>query len=569
MDPAAHALRIVPLRARYAAGSLTPSDVVRTILARDAAVADPAIWTHKPDERALLARAAELEVMPDAERETLPLWGIPFVAKDNIDLAGVPTTAACPAFAYTPGESATVVQRLLDAGAICVGKANLDQFATGLVGVRSPFGTPRNPYGAAYVPGGSSSGSAVSVAQGLACFSLGTDTAGSGRVPAGFCNLVGLKPSRGLVSTTGVVPACRSLDCVSVFAHTPEDARIVLDAAAGEDAADPYSRADDPQWLPDWPGLRVGVPVDPVFFDDDYADLFTAAVERAELLGGVIVPVDISPFLDAGKLLYGGAWIAERYAAVGAFIDAHPSQVNDIVAALIAPSKAIGAVAVFEGQYKLERLRKETAAVWSSVDVLLLPTAPAIPSLADLRADPLEPNFRNGTYTTFVNLLDLAAIALPAGFRADGLPFGISLVGPVQTDRSLLDLAEGWTDIVELAVVGAHLEGEPLHHELGGAPLLRRTRTAPTYRLFALDTVPAKPGLVRAHAGEAIEVEVYALGAEQFGRFVAKVPAPLTIGTVLLEDGTSVKGFLCEPAALESATEITGMRGWRAYRAAL
>jgi allophanate hydrolase len=323
--------------------------------------------------------------------------------------------------------------------------------------------------------------------------------------------------------------------------------------------------------LPDWAALHLGVPKRAEFFDAQYAALFERAIERARLLGATIVEVDLTPFLEVGKLLYNGPWIAERYAAVGAFIDSHPGAVNEIVAALISPSKAISASAAFEGQYRLETLRKQTAAIWAEVDALLLPTAPHIPTLAALGADPLLPNFRNGIYTTFVNLLDLAAVALPAGFRDDGAPFGIQLIAGAHTDGALLDLAERWSGIVELAVVGAHLAGQPLHYELGGAPLVARTRTAPSYRLFALDTVPPKPGLVRAgtESGDAMEVEVYALTAEQFGRFVAAVPAPLAIGTVELAAGRTVKGFVCEPAALERAEEITAFGGWRAYRASL
>ena len=563
------ALGIAGLRAAYGAGCLRPRAVVEALLARDAEVGDAAIWIVPPERQRLLGRAEELERLGPDAREAMPLWGVPFAVKDNIDVAGLPTTAACPAFAYTPGADAPAVRRLLDAGAILVGKTNLDQFATGLVGVRSPYGTPRNPFDARYVPGGSSAGSAVAVAQGLASFALGTDTAGSGRVPAGFCGLVGLKPSRGLLSCEGVVPACRSLDCVSVFAASAADAAAVLAVVRGESAGDPYARAYRPLPLPGWRGLRLGIPEAPEFFGDaGYAKLFSAARTRARYLGARIVPVDFAPFAEAARLLYEGPWVAERYAAVGAFIDEHPEAVHPVTRRIIAPAKEASAADAFRAMYRLEALRRRAARVWERIDALMVPTAPTIPTLADLEADPIGPNTRLGTYTNFVNLLDLAALALPAGRRADGLPFGVTLLAPAMTDDALLDLGTEWEGLVELAVVGAHLEGQPLHHELGGAPLLRRTKTAPAYRLYALGgTVPPKPGLVRvAEGGGEVEVEVYALDAARFGRFVAKVPPPLAIGTLELADGSRIKGFVCEPAALADAEDITRFGGWRAYR---
>jgi allophanate hydrolase len=486
-------------------------------------------------------------------------------------VAGLPTTAACPAFAYTARADAAAVARLLAAGAMLVGKTNLDQFATGLVGVRSPYGTPRNPFDARYVPGGSSSGSAVAVAQGLASFALGTDTAGSGRVPAGFCNLVGLKPSRGVISCEGVVPACRSLDCVSVFATSSADAAIVLAAARGESEGDPYARPYRPVTLPGWRGLRLGIPEAPEFFGDAaYSKLFSAARTRARHLGARIVPIDLEPFMAVARLLYEGPWVAERYAAVGGFIDAHGSEVHPVTKRIIAPARSMTAVDTFQAMYRLEALRRKAGRVWNEIDALMVPTAPTIPTLADLDADPIGPNARLGTYTNFVNLLDLAGLALPAGRRDDGVPFGITLLAPAMTDDALLALGRDWEGLVELAVVGAHLEGQPLHHELEGAALVRRTRTSSAYRLFALaGTVPPKPGLVRTRAeGTPIEVEVYALDAARFGRFVARIPPPMAIGTVELADGAKVKGFVCEPGALEGAADISAYGGWRAYLAA-
>ncbi len=564
-------LGIAGLQAAYAGGSLGPTAVVEAILARNDALADPAIWIAPPDRDRLLARVAVLERMPSTAREALPLWGVPFAVKDNIDVAGLSTTAACPAFAYAARADAAVVARLLAAGAMMVGKTNLDQFATGLVGVRSPYGTPRNPFDARFVPGGSSSGSAVAVAQGLVSFALGTDTAGSGRIPAGFCSLVGLKPSRGLLSCEGVVPACRSLDCVSIFAASSADAAHLFAVARGESGGDPYSRPHHPSSLPGWRGLRLGIPEAPEFFGDaGYAKLFSAARARARHLGARIMPIDLEPFQAVARLLYEGPWVAERYAAVGSFIDAHPGEIHAVTRRIIAPARDLGAVATFEAMYRLEALRRKTARVWAEIDALMVPTAPTIPSLADLEADPLGPNARLGTYTNFVNLLDLAGLAVPAGRRDDGMPFGVTLLAPAMTDDALLALGRDWEGMVELAVVGAHLEGQPLHHELGGAALVRRTRTRAAYRLFALSgTVPPKPGLVRTGAeGSEIEVEVYALDAARFGRFVARIPPPLAIGTVELADGAKVKGFVCEPAALEGAIDITAYGGWRGYLAA-
>jgi allophanate hydrolase len=557
------------LRAGFAQGRLDPGAVVEHVLARDAAVADPAIWITPPDAAGLRARAETLRNLPESARG--PLFGVPFAVKDNIDVAGLPTTAGCPGYAYTPERSAPVVQRLLDAGAILVGKTNLDQFATGLVGVRSPYGTPRNALAPDRVPGGSSSGSAVAVAHGIVSFALGTDTAGSGRVPAALNGIVGLKPSRGVLSAEGVVPACRSLDCVSIFTTSAADAEAVLELTLGMSDGDAYARALVPRDLPAWRGLRVGVPAVPEFFGDELMEAaFTLAVARARLLGAEIVPIDLAPFAETAALLYGGPWVAERWQAVGAFIAAEPDAVHPVTRRIIVAGREIGAADLFTALHRLEALRRRTGEAWRRMDVLLVPTVPVFPTLAELEADPVGPNTRLGTYTNFVNLLDLAAIAIPSGSRADGLPFGVSLIAPAMTDRALCGLARDWAGLVELAVVGAHLAGMPLHHELDGAPLVERTTTSPDYRLHALaGTVPPKPGLVRTTSGGApIEVEVYALDALRFGAFTRNVPPPLAIGSVQLPSGRWVKGFVCEPFALEGAEDITAFGGWRAYRAA-
>jgi allophanate hydrolase len=595
--PANLSLDLQTLRAGYAAGELTPVDVAEEVLRRVEQAPEHHVWIHRLAAKDVLARAGALL---GRRPEDLPLYGVPFAIKDNIDVAGVPTTAACPEFAYVPERSAAVVERLLAAGAMPVGKTNLDQFATGLVGTRSPYGACRNAFDPEFISGGSSSGSAVAVALGLVAFSLGTDTAGSGRVPAAFNNLIGLKPTRGLLSTRGVVPACRSLDCVSVFALTADDARAVLDVAEGFDLEDPCSRRREtprlgPRALPA-EGLRFGVPrpAQLVFFgDDDYARLFGDAVGRLEALGGQRVEIDLGAFLDAARLLYEGPWLAERYAAVGRFLETHPSGVHPVTRAVIEPGRHLSAVQAFEGEYRLKALLRATEATWDRIDALVVPTAGTVYRIAEVEADPVGLNANLGRYTNFMNLLDLSAVAVPAGFRPDGLPFGVTLVAPAFYERGLLRLADrlhrsagvgmGATGhplpaavavpgsgqgTLPLAVCGAHMSGLALNPQLTerGGRLLARTRTAPRYRLYALPGgPPARPGLVRAEGGDAIEVEVWALPAECFGSFLAEIPPPLGIGWVELADGRRVPGFLCEAYAVQGADEITALGGWRAY----
>ena len=427
------------LSAAYAAG-MTPETVLRQIHARHAAINDPGIFITLAPLETLLAQATAL---PPRDPVRYPLWGIPFVIKDNIDLAGVPTTAACPGYSYTPQVDATVVAKLKAAGAIPVGKTNLDQFATGLVGMRSPYPVPRNAFDAARVPGGSSSGSAVAVAQGLASFSLGTDTAGSGRVPAGLNNLVGLKPSLGILSSRGVVPACRTLDCVSIFGLRVEDARRVLDVVAGFDADDPYSRPDMPE-----PGetlRRIGVPraEDRLFFGDTQQEAaFEAALSQLKTLGITPIEIDMRDFFAVAQLLYEGPWVAERRAAIRAFMNANPEALHPVTRAILAKADAISATDTFEAIYTLASLKRRTEPVWRAIDALMVPTAPIAPTLADLATDPITPNSRLGTYTNFVNLLDLSALAVPGPFRADGFPAGVTFIGPRGADLRLAALGE-------------------------------------------------------------------------------------------------------------------------------
>jgi allophanate hydrolase len=564
-----------------------PSEEVERFL-RDA---DEPTWSAafilRIDPAALRARAQELEARARAEPDFVaqrPLYGALYAVKDNIDVAGLPTTAACPAFAYTPSRSAAAVERLEDAGAILVGKTNLDQFATGLVGTRSPYGVVPNAVDPAFIAGGSSSGSAVAVARGWVTFSLGTDTAGSGRVPAGLNGIVGLKPSRGLVSARGVVPACRSLDCVSVFASSVDDATAVFAVLRGHDPEDPWSRHLD--LAPDVARtrFRFGVPRPLEFFGDERGRAaFAAALARLEGLGGERVDVDFTPFEETAALLYEGPWIAERLSGIRPFFEAHPGEVHDVVRTLIEKSARYDAAHLFEALTRREHLRASVEPLWSALDALVVPTTPTVYRIAEVLAEPFETNRRLGHYHNFVNLLDLAALAVPCGRRADGLPFGITLIHRAGSDLMLADLGRRLEsagapmspprgDTVDVAVVGAHLSGQPLNRELvdRGGRLLRTCRTASEYRLYVLpNSTPAKPGLVRDRAGRgrAIEVEVWRLPTATYGSFVAAIPSPLGIGCLTLEDGTSVQGFLCEAWATEGATEISDLGGWRAWLA--
>ncbi|MDV2985410.1 UNVERIFIED_CONTAM: allophanate hydrolase [Methylobacteriaceae bacterium AG10] len=589
------------LHAAYADG-LSPEAVVAETYRRIAAADDPGIFLALVPEAE--ARAAARALGPfDLERT--PLWGVPFAVKDNVDVAGLPTTAACPDFAYTPEAAAPAVARLLAAGAILVGKTNLDQFATGLVGLRTPYPAPKNACDPSIVPGGSSSGSAVAVARGLVTFALGTDTAGSGRVPAGLNNVVGLKPSLGSVSGRGVVPACRTLDTLSVFAGTVSEADAVFRIMAGYDPQDPFARALPVPALPGGlpPGLRLGVPdaAGRIFGGDPLSEqAFDASLaDLRALLGGATTAVDLAPFHAVAQLLYAGPWVAERYQAIRSFLEARPEALHPTTRAIIGAATGHSAADAFAGLYRLAELRRATEPVWRAIDVLVVPTYPRPRRVADLAADPVGPNSELGTYTNFVNLLDLCALAVPGRWRADGFPSGVTLIAPRGADGLLAELgarlhaASGATlgasglpipaeaeapwdrasgDEIEVAVVGAHLSGLPLNGELTarGARFLRAVATRPDYRLHALPGgPPARPGLIRVApgTGAAIETEVWALAPDAFGRFVAAIPSPLAIGTLSLADGTTPKGFLAEAAGLAGARDISGHGGWRAYLA--
>jgi len=565
--------------------------VIQEVYRRIRAFSDIPIWIHLvPEEDAMRAANA----LPASASS--PVFGIPFAIKDNIDAANLPTTAGCPMFSYVAEQDATTVGHLKKAGGILIGKTNLDQFATGLVGTRSPYGACSTVFHPEYISGGSSSGSAVAVAAGLVSFALGTDTAGSGRVPAAFNNIVGLKPTKGVLSTHGVVPACRSLDCVSLFCLTAEDAEAVFSIAAGYDRNDPYSRHLPPKKFVA-STYRIGVPnpEDLNMVERGYLALFTKAGERLASLGHTLVEVDIKPFLQAAQLLYGGPWVSERFAAVGHFVKEHAEAVHPVVRDIILGGEKYSAVDTFNGQYALERFRQETSDTWNVADFLLLPTAPDIFRIAEVESDPVALNSRLGVFTNFINLLDLAAVAAPAGFRSDALPFGITFVGQTFSDRPLLALAASYlrslrpslggtrlsypdtapakdinSDRMMIAVVGAHLTGEPLNYQLTirDGRFIRSAKTAPSYQLYALPgTSPPKPGLVRvgAETGRSIDLEVWELPVAEFGNFLKEVPSPLTIGMIHLSDGRVVKGFLCEEVAAQDALNISEFGGWKAY----
>ena len=536
------------------------------------------------------------------EGKTAPLAGKLFAVKDNIDVAGYATTAACPDFLRTPGQTATVVQNLLNVGATVVGKTNLDQFACGLVGTRSPYGAVPNAFNPRYISGGSSAGSAVAVALGLVDFALGTDTAGSGRVPAGLNNIVGLKPSRGLVSTHGILPACAHIDCPSIFARTVADAVEVMLAAAAYDPQDPFSRKLELDARAFPAQFRFGTPdaAHLQFFGDGLAQAaFHQACERLASLGGSTTPINYAPMAEAASALYEDAWVAERYAAIRPFFDAQPDAIHPVVRSIIATAKRFDAADLFDAMARMAAHRQRADALWSAVDVIVVPTAPTIYTIEEVNADPLVLNRRLGYYTNAVNLLDMAAIAVPSSIRPDGLPFGITLIGPAGSELRLADLAAryhaatGLTlgtsndpvpppfihrrpagSTVRVAVVGAHLSGLPLNGQLRerGAWLVEATTTAPNYRFHALaNTVPPKPGLTRVDAGTgaAIALEVWEMAVKEYGSFVALIPAPLGIGMIELANGARVQGFLCEPIGLAGATDITAYGGWRAYLASL
>jgi allophanate hydrolase len=589
---------VAAIVAAHRSGTMTPAQTVARSYQRIRDYNDPAVFVSLRDEKAAIAEA---EALTAKESSALPLLGVPVAVKDNIDAHGMATTAACPAFSYSPAQDSTAVAKLRAAGAIIIGKTNLDQFATGLVGVRSPYGIPLNPIRADLVPGGSSSGSGVAVSAGLVPLALGTDTAGSGRVPAMLNNIVGLKPSLGLISTAGLVPACRTLDCISVFSLTVDDAMTALAVMAGLDGADPFSRSRPLGQISAFPGqLRLGVPRKGqlIFFGDTASEkAYGEALERWTKLGATLVEFDLEPFYETARLLYEGPWVAERYLVIRNLLASSPDSIHPVTREITVAGARLTAADTFSSLYRLQGLRRIAERTFAHLDAIVLPTAPTAYSTAQVLANPIELNSRLGTYTNFVNLLDLCGLALPAAMRPDGIPFGITLLAPAGHDAQLASIgrafhadtkltmgANGLTqpplaapstglvgDEIAIAVVGAHLSGMALNGELQAlnGRLLEATTTAPDYKLYALDTTPPKPGMLRVDAGTgtAIKLELWALSAAAFGKFVAAIPPPMAIGSIRLAAGRDVKGFMVEPIAAEGARDISSFGGWRAFMA--
>lgn len=584
-----HSLNIESLLEAYVSGGLTPRELISDLLNRIEAVDNPKIWIHQLSEAELEPYLARLDGVDPA---SLPLFGIPFAIKDNIDLAGVPTTAACEAYSYVPEASCPAVEKLIEAGAIPMGKTNLDQFATGLVGVRSPYGVPRNPISLDRVPGGSSSGSAVALSEGLVSFSLGTDTAGSGRVPAMFNKLWGLKPSRGRLSTSGVVPACRTLDCVSIFALNGEDGQTLLKVAEGFDVADAYSQPTRDLPLPGSKKLGIPKPEQLLFFGDvDYQPVWLDALEDLRGKGWEIVEIDFEPFLKAARLLYEGPWVSERTTALKEFLESNPGDFYPATKSIIGGGIDNTAVAAFEATYKLAALKRESESVWEGLAAIVTPTAGGFPTLADLEADPIGPNSQLGYYTNFMNLLDLCAVATPAGETEAGLPFGITWIAPRDMDKALLNVAcqldgapietmpteaqasSHATESISILLFGAHMNGLPLNSQVQGlgASFVGEVQTAASYKMVYLpEPAPHRPGIVRvSEGGVSIAAEEWSFPRAKLGEFLSSIQQPLGLGQIELSDDRKVHGFLCESATAEASEDISSTGGWRGYLATL
>ena len=589
---------------RYHSGVITPKNYIDNLLKvirKNINESIDSAWISIATDDNIASQLRNLESLAKEKAITdLPLYGIPFAIKDNIDALGWKTTVACPDFMFEPNKNATVVKKLLDAGAILIGKTNLDQFATGLVGTRSPYGIVPNTFNPKFVSGGSSSGSASVVARGLVCFSLGTDTAGSGRIPAAFNNIVGTKPTPGLVSTEGVFPACKSIDCVSIMTLTAADADIVLNVAKSTE----HDKALETQFHPRSTPIsnfinpiRIGIPISCQFLDNgQYQEAFTKALQIAKGLNVEFVPVDIDSFVKAGKLLYDGPWVSERFAVTEDFLNSNPNAFDTSVRQIILSGAPYSAAQGFRAIYQLKELEIETKKSWSKCDVILVPSAPNHPTIEDLKNHPIVKNSELGMYTNFVNLLRLCAIAVTSGFTKTGLPFGITLIAQEGSDNALLKLASQWqvlfelslgisnikgtleehtilettkNDVTQIAVVGAHLSGLPLNWQLTErrSRLVKVCKTAKSYRLFALpNTNPPKPGLIKCPSdGVSIELEVYEMPSNQLGSFLNLIPPPLGLGNIELEDGSLVKGFICEQYAVHEAQDISNLGGWKSY----
>lgn len=567
---------IPALRQAYLSGELTPRSLIESIGERESTTNNPNIWIHRLSDAELEPYLKQLESTNPSE---LPLYGVPFAIKDNIDLEGVPTTAACEGYTYTPSRSAKVVEKLITAGAIPIGKANLDQFATGLVGVRTPFGTPVNPCAREHIPGGSSSGSAVAVAEGLVSFSLGTDTAGSGRIPAAFNRLWGVKPSRGLLSTSGVVPACRTLDCVSIFANTAEDAESVLSVCEGFDPLDCYSQRSQAVQLPKGNKLGIPSPDQLMFFGDvGYQDAWLATLDALRAKGWEIQAIDFSPFLDAARLLYDGPWVAERYAVLEDFFMSRPTTVHPVTKKIIEGGSRFCAKDTFRAQYTLAALKRRSEQVLDQVTALVTPTAGGFPTLEEIEKDPIGLNSKLGYYTNFMNLLDLCALATPGEDAGNGLPFGITWMAPRYNDKALLELASSGPQLSSLnhseetlpiVLFGAHMSGLSLNHQVTelGATLCKTIKTAPIYRMVCLPSPqPERPGVYQvADNGESLTAELWHISKSRLGEFLERIHQPLGLGEIVLSDGEKAHGFLCEAVVAQQAEDISSYGGWRGY----
>lgn len=595
-------LDLFSLRNAYINRLITVTEVIHEVLDRAGKFNEYHIWISLQESETLLAAAKKLE---QQDPQQLPLYGIPFAIKDNIDVAGLPTTAACPCFSYLPQQTAFAVQLLLNAGAVLIGKTNMDQFATGLTGARSPepYGICKNSLNPDYISGGSSSGSAVAVALDIVSFALGTDTASSGRVPAAFNNIVGLKPTRGLISCSGVLPACRSLDCVSIFSRSVLAAEYVLDILAVADPGDMYVR-NERLWLEPVENvgktskLRFGVPKPEqlnFFGDDEGGDLFKATISALQTIGDV-VEIDFQPFLDAAVLLYDGPWIAERYVGIRDFVEAHPEQLHLVIRQVLSTAQGKNAIDAFSALHRLQYLKQQTQSLLRGLSCMVTPTAPRIYRIDEVLADPVRLNSNLGYYTNFMNLLDLCAVAIPSGFYTNGLPFGITLFSGALSDRRLLDIAKqiqaveriklesigsgvdhpkdlvGSNGYQRIAVCGAYMHGLPLNRQLLelGARFYATPRSSANYRLYAQAIAPPeRPGLIRDDAqGQSIELELWDLPKARWADFIRNIKSPLCIGSIELEDGEWVYGFLCDHYPIVSSVEITGFGGWRNYQQA-
>ncbi|MGG4481942.1 allophanate hydrolase [Paenibacillus illinoisensis] len=562
-------MSISALRTGYLRGSFTPAEVVESIIERAKDTEDYHVWITRPSRERITPYLEKLQHLSITE---YPLWGIPFAIKDNIEVQGWPVTAGCPEFSSVSEQYAIVVERLIAAGAIPVGKTNLDQFATGLVGTRSPYGETCNALRPELISGGSSSGSAVAVALGQAAFSLGTDTAGSGRIPAALHGLVGYKPAVGAWPSTGLVPACRSIDCITVFTHELEDAVSVDRIVRGPHAEDAFSKTRPlgptrapAKWL---------LPKGELTFFGPFAEAYETAWQAAKqalLQSGVYVDeVDISMLQEAAALLYEGPLVAERWADLEMFAQQHPGALFPVTEKVLRTGgkDTFTAAALFRAQHRLAEIRRSTAE-WLHNAVLVLPTCGGTWTREQVQQDPIQTNSHMGLYTNHCNLLDLSAIAVPAGKAAEDLPFGITLFTLPEQEASMVEAArifEPHHNRLLVAVCGLHMRGMSLEPQMTGlgAFFVEETRTAPEYRLYKLNTSPAKPGLVHTlEEGTSIDLELWSMPLSSFGSFTAAIPAPLGIGKIMLQDGRVVSGFICEASAAQNAVDMSHLGGWR------